>query len=163
VTETIGPLKGPLHGGANEAVLEMMNDIDDPERARQRLAEVLADKRKIEWFGHRVYKHGDSRVSTMRAALVQAENVIGGQRLLALHGNCEDAMIESKDIHPNLDFPTRPAYHLMGFDTPTFTPIIVISRITGWTAHVIEQLGANSLIHPPSSYFDIAGRHLTTR
>lgn len=162
VTGAIGALKGPLHGGANEAVLEMMNEIGDPELAAQWLAEALAAKRKIMGFGHRVYKHGDSRVPTMRASLVRVADITGGERLLALHDNLERAMIESKGIHPNLDFPTGPAYHLMGFDTPTFTPIFVISRITGWTAHIIEQLGANSLIRPLSSYNGPAERHIPT-
>jgi len=152
VTAAIGALKGPLHGGANEAVMEMMSEIEDPADAARWLAEALASKRKIMGFGHRVYKHGDSRVPTMRAALVTMASIRDGERLMALYDNLERAMFEEKGIHPNLDFPSGPAYHLMGFDIPIFTPIFVMSRITGWTAHVMEQLATNSLIRPLSLY-----------
>ncbi|MCU1494306.1 MAG: citrate synthase [Acidimicrobiaceae bacterium] len=152
VTGAIGALKGPLHGGANEAVMAMLAEIDDPELAAGWLSEALATKRKVMGFGHRVYKHGDSRVPTMRQALEQLAKLRGAERLMSLYANLEQAMIESKGIHPNLDYPTGPAYHLMGFDIPTFTPIFVMSRITGWTAHVMEQLAANSLIRPLSAY-----------
>jgi citrate synthase len=111
-------------------------------------------------FGHRVYKHGDSRVPTMRKALEQVAMVRDGARLVAMYDQLERTMLEEKNIHPNLDFPAGPAYHLMGFDTPTFTPIFVMSRITGWTAHVMEQLAANSLIRPLSTYVGPAERHL---
>ncbi len=104
-------------------------------------------------FGHRVYKHGDSRVPTMYAALQDlARRYPDGPRLVALYDNLAKAMHDAKGIHPNLDFPSGPAYHLIGFDIPIFTPIFVISRITGWTAHVVEQLSANSLIRPLSAY-----------
>jgi citrate synthase len=152
VTGAIGALKGPLHGGANEAVMAMLAEIDDPELAAGWLSEALATKRKVMGFGHRVYKHGDSRVPTMRQALEQLAKLRGAERLMSLYVNLEQAMVESKGIHPNLDYPTGPAYHLMGFDIPTFTPIFVMSRITGWTAHVMEQLAANSLIRPLSAY-----------
>jgi 2-methylcitrate synthase len=152
VTAAIGALKGPLHGGANEAVMEMMEEIGDPARATVWLKEALASKRKVMGFGHRVYKHGDSRVPTMRKALEQVAAVRDGGRLLEMYDRLAETMLEEKNIHPNLDFPAGPAYHLMGFDTPTFTPIFVMSRITGWTAHVMEQLAANSLIRPLSSY-----------
>ena len=152
VTGAIGALKGPLHGGANEAVMAMFLEIGDPARAASWLDEALASKRKIMGFGHRVYKHGDSRVPTMHAALVELAAQLEGERLLALYENLASAMRERRGIHPNLDYPTGPAYHLMGFDIPMFTPIFVMSRITGWTAHVMEQLAANSLIRPLSAY-----------
>ena len=88
----------------------------------------------------------------MRAALQQVAELRDGEVLLALYNNLEQAMVQLKGIYPNLDYPTGPAYFLMGFDIPTFTPIFVMSRITGWTAHVIEQLGQNSLIRPLSKY-----------
>ena len=152
VVGAIGALKGPLHGGANEAVMQTFGEIDDPERAQSWLADALATNRTIMGFGHRVYKHGDSRVPTMHAALEQTAARRDGSRLMALYEGLAEAMLKEKGIHPNLDYPTGPAYHLMGFDIPTFTPIFVISRITGWTAHVIEQLSANSLIRPLSAY-----------
>lgn len=160
VTAAIGALKGPLHGGANEAVMAMLQEIDDPERASAWLTDALSSKRKIMGFGHRVYKHGDSRVPTMRRALEEMAELRGGERLMALYDSLERAMLEEKGIHPNLDFPAGPAYHLMGFDIPTFTPIFVMSRITGWTAHVMEQLAANSLIRPLASYVGPSERHL---
>jgi 2-methylcitrate synthase/citrate synthase II len=160
VTGAIGALKGPLHGGANEAVMVMFEEIGTPENAVQWLDAALAGKRKIMGFGHRVYKHGDSRVPTMRAALERLAKLKGADDVIALYENLERAMIERKGIHPNLDFPSGPAYHLMGFDTPMFTPIFVMSRITGWTAHVMEQLQNNALIRPLSAYVGSAERHL---
>ncbi|RAY11518.1 bifunctional 2-methylcitrate synthase/citrate synthase [Actinomadura craniellae] len=152
VTAAIGALKGPLHGGANEAVMHMLHEIEDPARAGSWLAEAFAEKRKIMGFGHRVYKNGDSRVPTMEAALRDLAAAKDAGRLMELYDALGGAMVRAKGIHPNLDYPTGPAYHLMGFDIPTFTPIFVMSRITGWTAHIIEQLAANSLIRPLSAY-----------
>jgi len=160
VTGAIGALKGPLHGGANEAVMETFAEIEDPDRAADWLKEALASKRKIMGFGHRVYKHGDSRVPTMHASLVELAKLRGADRLMRLYDNLERAMAEEKGILPNLDYPTGPLYHLMGLDTPMFTPIFVMSRITGWTAHVMEQLSANSLIRPLSAYVGQPERRL---
>jgi citrate synthase len=160
VTAAIGALKGPLHGGANEAVMDMLGQIAIPDNAAPWLAEALADKRKIMGFGHRVYKNGDSRVPTMRAALGQIAALRGGQRLLDTYEALAAAMYQAKGLHPNLDYPAGPAYHLIGFDTPTFTPIFVVARITGWTAHITEQLAANSLIRPLAAYNGPAERHL---
>jgi citrate synthase len=160
ITGAIGALKGPLHGGANEAVMVMLEEIGDANSAQSWLADALANKRKIMGFGHRVYKHGDSRVPTMRAALERLAKLKGAGDVMALYENLEQAMIEEKGIHPNLDFPSGPAYHLMGFDTPMFTPIFVMSRITGWTAHVIEQLAKNALIRPLSAYNGPSERRL---
>jgi len=160
VVAGVGALKGPLHGGANEAVMHMMEEIGDPDRAVDWLHEAFEKKKLVMGFGHRVYKSGDSRVPTMRAALEEMATLRGGESLMAMYRNLEEAMIAEKGIHPNLDFPSGPAYHLMGFDTEMFTPIFVVSRITGWTAHVIEQLQANSLIRPLSRYVGAAERHL---
>jgi citrate synthase len=160
VTAAIGALKGPLHGGANEAVMDMMDEIADPALAAAWLREALASKRKVMGFGHRVYKHGDSRVPTMRRALESVAARRDGGRLLEMYTELERTMFEEKGIHPNLDFPSGPAYRLMGFDTPMFTPIFVMSRVTGWTAHVMEQLGANSLIRPLSAYVGPPERHV---
>ena len=155
VTAAIGALKGPLHGGANEAVMHMLNEIGDPQCAEEWLEQALLDKRKIMGFGHRVYKHGDSRVPIMQEALDRLV-ARGGDpeatRMATLHAATRQAMISRKGIHPNLDYPAGLAYHLMGFDTPVFTPIFVMSRITGWTAHITEQLAHNALIRPLASY-----------
>ncbi|GAA3525067.1 bifunctional 2-methylcitrate synthase/citrate synthase [Amycolatopsis ultiminotia] len=152
VTAAIGALKGPLHGGANEAVMATFEEIGEAERAESWLKTALTEKRKIMGFGHRVYKKGDSRVPTMRRALQTVAELRDGHRLLDLYEALARAMYAAKGLHPNLDYPAGPAYHLMGFDTPVFTPIFVAARITGWTAHITEQLAANSLIRPSSSY-----------
>ncbi|MFI9052050.1 bifunctional 2-methylcitrate synthase/citrate synthase [Streptomyces sp. NPDC053427] len=155
VTAAIGALKGPLHGGANEAVMRMLHEIGDPQRAERWLDEALATKRKIMGFGHRVYKHGDSRVPIMQEAtdrLVGRADDPDVARLATLHAALRHAMLSRKGIHPNLDYPAGLAYHLMGFDIPTFTPLFVMSRITGWTAHITEQLEHNSLIRPLGVY-----------
>ncbi|OPF75987.1 citrate synthase/methylcitrate synthase [Streptomyces antioxidans] len=155
VTAAIGALKGPLHGGANEAVMHMLEEIGDPARAGEWLDGALAAKRKIMGFGHRVYRHGDSRVPMMQDALdrlVSRATDSEATRLATLHESLRRAVLTRKGIHPNLDYPAGLAYHLMGFDTPTFTPIFVMSRITGWTAHITEQLAHNALIRPLASY-----------
>jgi citrate synthase len=158
VTAAIGALKGPLHGGANEAVMHMLLEIEEPDAAAQWMHDALARKAKIMGFGHRVYKHGDSRVPTMADSLALVAKLRKADKLMALYAAVEAAMLAEKDIHPNLDFPTGPAYYLMGFDIPQFTPLFVISRITGWTAHIIEQQSANSLIRPLSKYVGPAQR-----
>ncbi|MDT3446629.1 MULTISPECIES: bifunctional 2-methylcitrate synthase/citrate synthase [unclassified Pseudofrankia] len=160
VTAGIGALKGPLHGGANEAVMNMIDEIGDPADAERWMLDALANKRKVMGFGHRVYKAGDSRVPTMRAELDRVAKTGGepGERLMAIYTTLETVMLRERNLHPNLDFPAGPAYHLMGFDIPTFTPIFVMSRITGWTAHIIEQLAANTLIRPLSSYVGVGER-----
>jgi 2-methylcitrate synthase len=161
VTAAVGALKGPLHGGANEAVMHTFDEIgirteesleEAATRAKAWMEDALAQKKKIMGFGHRVYKHGDSRVPTMKAALDKMIAHYGRPELLGLYNGLEQAMDEAKAIKPNLDYPAGPTYHLMGFDTPTFTPIFVASRITGWTAHIMEQLSSNSLIRPLSEY-----------
>jgi len=152
VTAAIGALKGPLHGGANEAVMHMMEEIAIPDNAKPWLDDALADGRKIMGFGHRVYKNGDSRVPAMRAALGMIAAFRGGQNLLDIYETLATAMYEAKGLHPNLDYPAGPAYHLIGFDTPTFTPIFVAARLPGWTAHIAEQLTGNSLIRPLAAY-----------
>ncbi|ORA39795.1 bifunctional 2-methylcitrate synthase/citrate synthase [Mycobacterium aquaticum] len=152
VTAAIGALKGSLHGGANEAVMHDMMEIGSADRAAEWLHAKLSRKEKVMGFGHRVYRNGDSRVPTMKAALQQVAAVRDGQRWLDIYETLEQAMRSATGIQPNLDFPTGPAYHLMGFDVPSFTPIFVMSRITGWTAHIIEQAGSNALIRPLSEY-----------
>lgn len=158
LTAAVGALKGPLHGGANEAVMHMMLEIDDPAQAADWLRGALERKEKIMGFGHRVYKTGDSRVPTMHAALKQVAAATGGQKWLRMYDELSETMVAEKGIHPNLDFPAGPTYYLMGFDIPMFTPIFVMSRVTGWAAHVMEQAGANALIRPLSHYVGPAQR-----
>ncbi|HRN29359.1 MAG TPA: bifunctional 2-methylcitrate synthase/citrate synthase [Terrimesophilobacter sp.] len=160
VVGAIGALKGPLHGGANEAVMHVFNEVGTADRAEQWLAFALEQKRKIMGFGHRVYKNGDSRVPTMRASLDTLIAYYERPDLIELYEALENAMVSTKGIQPNLDYPSGPAYHLMGFDTDMFTPLFVASRVTGWTAHVMEQLDANALIRPLSAYNGVDERHL---
>ncbi|MCV7259748.1 bifunctional 2-methylcitrate synthase/citrate synthase [Mycobacterium shimoidei] len=163
VTAAIGALKGRLHGGANEAVMRDMIEIADPARASAWLHAKLSRKEKIMGFGHRVYKNGDSRVPTMKAALAEVAAACDGRRWLDIYQVLETEMFAATGIKPNLDFPTGPAYYLMGFDIPCFTPLFVMSRITGWTAHVMEQTASNALIRPLSEYSGHPQRALGSR
>ncbi|MEX3610232.1 bifunctional 2-methylcitrate synthase/citrate synthase [Rothia sp. LK2588] len=161
VTGAIGALKGPLHGGANEAVMHTFDEIgfDENEteeqakaRAKAWMEAALAEKKKIMGFGHRVYKNGDSRVPTMQDYFFKMVEHYGRHDMVGLYRGLAEAMDEAKSIKPNLDYPAGPTYHLMGFDTPTFTPIFVCARVAGWTAHILEQRANNSLIRPLSAY-----------
>ena len=157
----IGALKGPLHGGANEAVMHMLEEVGDPQRARDWMLAALREKRKIMGFGHRVYRSGDSRVPTMTEAFRKMVDVVDtdeARRYWEMSRVLDDTMVEEKGIYPNLDFPAGPAYYLMGFPIPMFTPLFVMARITGWTAHVIEQLSDNKLIRPLSAYTGVPQR-----
>lgn len=160
VTGAIGALKGALHGGANEAVMHTFEEIGTADRVGPWLDEALAEKKKIMGFGHRVYKKGDSRVPTMQAAMERMIDVTGRRDLLELYRALAAEFAERKGIQPNLDYPAGPTYHMMGFDTPTFTPLFVAARVTGWTAHVLEQNAANALIRPLSVYNGVDERHV---
>jgi len=152
ITGAIASLKGPLHGGANEEVMHMMNKIKKPENALKWINNALDKKDVVMGFGHRVYKNGDSRVPTMRKYFGKVAKIKKDKKFEKIYNIVEKVMIDRKDIHPNVDYPTGPTYHLMGFDTDFFTPIFVISRITGWSAHIMEQHAANKLIRPLASY-----------
>lgn len=162
VTAAIAALKGPLHGGANEAVMHMLKEIGSPEAAVGWLEGKLDHKALVMGFGHRVYKSGDSRVPTMTKYAEKMAEVVGDRRWMEMSRILAEEMLRRKNIHPNLDFPAGPAYHLMGFDIPLFTPIFVASRITGWAAHVIEQAADNRLIRPLSHYTGAAQRQVPT-
>ncbi|MDC0585397.1 bifunctional 2-methylcitrate synthase/citrate synthase [Candidatus Pelagibacter sp.] len=152
ITGAIASLKGPLHGGANEEVMHMMRKIKKPENALKWINNALKNKDVVMGFGHRVYKSGDSRVPTMRDYFGKVAKIKKDKTFEKIYDIVEKVMIKKKNIHPNVDYPTGPTYHLMGFDTDFFTPIFVISRITGWSAHIMEQHAANKLIRPLASY-----------
>ena len=152
ITGAIASLKGPLHGGANEEVMHMMKKIKNPKNAFKWINKALDNKDVVMGFGHRVYKSGDSRVPTMREYFGKVAKIKKDKKFEKIYDIVEKVMIKRKDIYPNVDYPTGPTYHLMGFDTDFFTPIFVISRITGWSAHIIEQHAANKLIRPLASY-----------
>ena len=163
VTGAIGALKGPLHGGANEAVMHTFDEIgirkeesreDAAARAKAWMEDALAQKKKVMGFGHRVYKNGDSRVPTMEAAFKELAEQHDQTKWIEMYDIMAKTMEENTSIKikPNLDFPAGPAYHILGFDIQFFTPIFVMARITGWTAHIVEQNENNSLIRPLSAY-----------
>ena len=152
IVGAIASLKGPLHGGANEEVMHMMRKINSPENAKKWINRALNNKEVVMGFGHRVYKSGDSRVPTMKKYFMKVSKIKKDKKFYKIYDIVERVMLERKNIHPNLDYPTGPTYHLMGFDTDFFTPIFVISRITGWSAHIMEQHASNKLIRPLSKY-----------
>ena len=152
VTGAVASLKGPLHGGANEAVMHMLKEVKKPENAEKWILDKIKNKGLLMGFGHRVYKNGDSRVPTMKKYYLKTAEFYKNKKYPAISQILEDTMIKEKNIHPNLDFPAGPTYYLMGFDIDFFTPIFVASRITGWAAHVMEQFRDNRLIRPLSAY-----------
>lgn len=160
VTAAIAALKGPLHGGANEAVMHMLKEIGKPERALAWLSERFDHRALVMGFGHRVYRNGDSRVPTMTRYMEKMADVTGEHKWIEIERILAAEMLEKKNIHPNLDYPAGPAYYMMGFDIPMFTPIFVASRISGWAAHVFEQAADNRLIRPLSVYNGVAQREV---
>ena len=152
ITGAIGALKGPLHGGANERVMEMMKEIKKPEKAEKYLLKALKAKQKIMGFGHRVYKKQDSRVPAMEYCARQLSAIKNETIWMEMYDTLVSVMKREKNIYPNVDLPAGPAYYLMGFDIDMFTPLFVISRIAGWSAHIIEQGENNRIIRPLSEY-----------
>jgi len=152
ITGAIAGLKGSLHGGANEEVMNMLKKIKKPENAKKWILDALEKKKLIMGFGHRVYSKGDSRVPTMKKYYLEVAEILKEKKLPKMSQIVETIMIEKKNIHPNLDYPSGPTYHLMKFDTDFFTPIFVMARITGWSAHIMEQHASNKLIRPLSKY-----------
>lgn len=161
-TAAIGALKGPLHGGANEQVMHVLKEIGSPDKALAWLEDALANKKKIMGFGHRVYRKGDSRAPTMDKYGRKVAEIKGNMKWHDISEVLEKEMIARKNIYPNLDFPAGPAYYLMGFDIDFFTPIFVMARTVGWSAHIMEQLADNRLIRPLSHYIGEGERKVTT-
>lgn len=161
VTGAIGSLKGPLHGGANEQVMHMLKEVADPAKARDWMLDCIKNKKKVMGFGHRVYRKGDSRVPTMKKYAAGLGEIKGEPKWQQISDILEKTMIDEKNIYPNLDFPAGPAYYLMGFDIDMFTPIFVMSRVTGWTAHIMEQLEDNRIIRPLCQYIGSPERKFT--
>ncbi len=156
----IGALKGPLHGGANEQVMHMMKEIADPAKAESWMLDALANKKKVMGFGHRVYKSGDSRVPTMKKYAQIMGEVTGETKWMKIYDGLEKVMAEKKRIYPNLDFPAGPAYYMMGFEIDFFTPIFVMARTTGWSAHIMEQSANNRIIRPLNEYIGAQQRQV---
>ena len=152
ITGAIASLKGPLHGGANEAVMHMMKEIGKPEKAKKWIENALNKKKVVMGFGHRVYRTGDSRVPTMKHYMFKVAKLLKKEKYTKMYETLEQVMLDKKNIHPNVDFPCGPTYYMMGIDIDFYTPIFVMSRITGWSAHIMEQHASNKLIRPLSKY-----------
>ncbi|MEP6933061.1 MAG: citrate/2-methylcitrate synthase [Nitrospirota bacterium] len=152
ITSAIGTLKGPLHGGANEAVAEMFCEIEIAERAEQWIRESLANKQRIMGFGHRVLKTGDSRSAIIQQHAESLGRICFDHRWYEIAATIDRVVQQEKGLYPNLDFYTAVAYLLMGIPRELYTPVFVCSRITGWCAHVIEQQDHNRLIRPRALY-----------
>ena len=152
ITGAIASLKGPLHGGANEAVMHMMKEIGKPEKTENWIENALNKKKVVMGFGHRVYRSGDSRVPTMKHYMFKVAKLLKKEKYTKIYEILEKIMLEKKNIHPNVDFPCGPTYYMMGIDIDFYTPIFVMSRITGWSAHIMEQHASNKLIRPLSKY-----------
>ena len=160
ITGAVGALKGSLHGGANEKVMEMLKEIKNPKKAEKYLLKALKNKQKIMGFGHRVYKKQDSRVLAMESCARKLAEMKNGKIWMDIYDVLVETMRREKNIYPNLDLPAGPAYYLMGFDIDMFTPLFVMSRIAGWSAHIIEQGENNRIIRPLSAYTGVERRSL---
>lgn len=153
ITGAIGALRGPLHGGANEAAMDLIEEFKTPEQATQGILDKLARKDKIMGFGHRVYVEKDPRNVVIKAWSKRlSEDVKDTKGLYPISEAIEKVMWEQKKLFPNLDFYSASAYHFMGIPTPYFTPIFIFSRTAGWLAHIFEQRSNNKLIRPSSQY-----------
>ncbi len=158
ITVGVATLGGTLHGGANEAAMEMMLEIGTPDNARAWVMDALESKRKIMGFGHREYKSGDSRVPAMKQAGQLVSEATGEDRWRQIAEIAEETMLSEKGIFPNLDLPCAYTYYGLDIPIPLFTPIFVASRVSGWAAHVIEQQDNNRLIRPNHNYTGPVGR-----
>jgi 2-methylcitrate synthase/citrate synthase II len=152
ITAAVGTLKGPLHGGANEAVAAMFLEIQTPDRAERWVKDALAAKHRVMGFGHRVLKQGDARSAIIQRHAHELSRVCGDTRWYEIATTVDRVMQQEKGLYPNLDFYTAVAYLLMGLPRELYTPVFVCSRITGWCAHVIEQQDHNRLIRPRALY-----------
>lgn len=152
VTTAIGTLRGPLHGGANEAAMELLETFKSPDEAEHTLMDMLAKKEKIMGFGHRVYKNCDPRSDIIKAWSRKLAEAKHDMLLFQVSERVEAVMRREKKLFPNLDFYSASAYHYCGIPTHLFTPVFVMSRVTGWSAHIFEQRADNRLIRPSSEY-----------
>lgn len=149
----IGTLRGPLHGGANEAAYELIAKFKSPEEAERGLKQMLMEKKLVMGFGHRVYRDSDPRNAVIKDwAKKLAADTGDARRFYPISERIEKVMWDEKRLFPNLDFYSASAYHFMGIPTELFTPIFVCSRVTGWSAHVMEQRANNRLIRPSADY-----------
>jgi citrate synthase len=161
VTAAIGTLKGALHGGANERVLDVLMSVGSPDNAEKWVRDALAKKVRIMGFGHRVYKHGDVRAKYLKPLCLQLADKPAYQALEKTADVIESIVVQEKGLLPNLDWPSARIYHYLGLPVELFTPLFVVARVSGWAAHVIEQSENNRLIRPRSRYTGPASRRWT--
>ncbi len=161
ITAAIGALRGPLHGGANEAAMDMIAQWQSPEQARQAILQKLANKELIMGFGHAVYRTSDPRNAIIKAWSKKLADEVGDIVLYPVSEEVERVMWEEKKLFPNADFFHASAYHFLGIPTKLFTPIFVMSRVTGWAAHVMEQRARNRIIRPNAEYIGPPPRPVT--
>ncbi|EGR1751651.1 TPA: 2-methylcitrate synthase [Vibrio parahaemolyticus] len=152
VTAAIGTLRGPLHGGANEAAMEMIEDWQTPDEAEANIMQMLANKDKIMGFGHAIYRESDPRNALIKRWSEELSKHVGDTHLYAVSERVESVMKREKGLFCNADFFHASAYHFMDIPTKLFTPIFVMSRLTGWAAHVYEQRANNRIIRPSADY-----------
>lgn len=161
ITSAIGTLKGPLHGGANEGVIHMLQEIGDESKVDAWVEDALANKKKIMGIGHRVYKTLDPRAPHLQSMAVQLCEQLGEGKWIRMSERIASLMREKKGLHANVDFYSATVYYSLGLPTDMFTPVFAIARTSGWTAHILEQLANNRLYRPLSEYVGPIGRTLT--
>ncbi|HVP28048.1 MAG TPA: citrate/2-methylcitrate synthase [Myxococcota bacterium] len=157
IMAAIGTLKGPLHGGANERVMRMLQEIGSMDRIEPFLKEALAEKRKVMGFGHRVYKEGDPRAKILMAMSQSITREAGIPHFYEMSVRIDEVMQREKGLLPNVDFYSATVYHAMGIPTDLFTPIFAMSRVSGWCAHVLEQYAQNRIYRPRGRYVGPTG------
>jgi citrate synthase len=152
VTAAIGALKGPLHGGANEAVMKMLTEIGSVDNVEPYIRKKLDNKEKIMGFGHRVYRQGDPRAKHLKKMSEKLTKLVGEPHWYEMSKKIEDMVTSTKSLPPNVDFYSASVYHCLGIDHDLFTPIFAVSRMSGWLAHILEQYENNRLIRPRAEY-----------
>jgi citrate synthase len=160
ITSAIGTLKGPLHGGANEGVIKMLQEIGDPSKVDEYVEECLTQKKKIMGIGHRVYKVLDPRAPHLKKMAQKLSAKLGESKWIQMSERIAEIMLEKKNLQANVDFYSATVYYSLGIPTDLFTPIFAIARTAGWTAHVLEQLSDNRLIRPQSKYTGSVGQKI---
>src|SRR5437867_9634977 len=161
ITSAIGTLKGPLHGGANEGVIKMLQEIGSLDKVDSWVADALAQKKKIMGIGHRIYKVLDPRAPHLKRMAQILSAKVGDARWIRMSERIAEIMLQKKNLNANVDFYSATVYYSLGIPTDLFTPIFAIARIAGWTAHVLEQLADNRLICPESVYYGPIGLKVT--